>query len=154
MERFKGACTALILALAVSAGGCAKILNPYEENFVCRAPGDDGRCLDTPTAYQEAITANSFDDPVTPPPANDSASENQASAPAKTPRQEAQAIRYRLLSDLLNEPQTPLLEPPKVLRVLLLPYRGSDDELFMARHVFIKVEEASWVLTDLIEKAR
>jgi len=153
MKRFK-VCIGLILALAMFAGGCAKILNPYEENFACRAPGDDGRCLDTPTAYQEAITADSFDAPVTPPSAKDSASENQASTPAKSPRQETQAIRYRLLSELLSEPQTPLLEPPKVLRVLLLPYRGSDDELFMARHVFIKVEEASWVLTDLIEKSR
>ena len=38
-----------------------------------------------------------------------------------------------------------------MLRVLLLPYRGANEELFMARHVYIKVEEARWVLTDLNE---
>lgn len=141
-----GNCKSLLLFLAIAAAtnGCAKVLNPYEEHFNCKAPTDDGRCLDTPTAYQEAITDPGFDAPVQ--------GKNTGTGIVKSPKQEAQAIRYRLLADLLTEPQPPLLEPPRVLRVLLLPYRGQDDELFLARHVFIKVEESSWALTDLVER--
>jgi conjugal transfer pilus assembly protein TraV len=61
---------------------------------------------------------------------------------------EAEDSRYRVLAELLEEPETPLLQPPKVLRVLLLPYRGEDNELFMTRYAFLEVERAQWVLTD------
>lgn len=152
MAHFRNLLLALGLILAaITTSGCAKALNPYNETFNCQAAADDGRCLDTPTAYHEAIANDDdgFDAPVT---ANSNGTPNAQQAKQLSPRQEAQAIRYRLLTDLLREPQTPLLEPPRVLRVLLLPYRGQDGELFLARHVFIKVDEASWVLTDLVER--
>ena len=37
--------------------GCAGVkdaVNPYEENFRCKAKDSEGKCLDTPTAYKEA----------------------------------------------------------------------------------------------------
>ncbi|MBM9538500.1 TraV family lipoprotein [Desulfobulbus alkaliphilus] len=35
--------------------------------------------------------------------------------------------------------------------ILLLPYTGEGNELFMTRYVFVEIEAAPWVLTDLGE---
>ena len=64
---------------------------------------------------------------------------------------EAQGERYRAISDLLEAPETPLLNPPKILRVLLLPYRGEANELFMSRYAYLEIEPAEWVLTEVRE---
>jgi conjugal transfer pilus assembly protein TraV len=66
--------------------------------------------------------------------------------------QEVHHSRYQALADLLQAPETPMLQPPKILRVLLLPYTGESNELFMTRFVFIEIEAARWVLTDLGEQ--
>jgi len=34
------------------------------------------------------------------------------------------------------------------MRVLLLPYKGEGNELFMLRHVYFFVDEPRWVLGD------
>ena len=47
-----------------------------------------------------------------------------------------------------------MLEPPKIMRVLMLPYKGENDELFMTRYVYLKLKESGWVLTDISEKAK
>jgi conjugal transfer pilus assembly protein TraV len=60
--------------------------------------------------------------------------------------------RYQTLADLLQTPETPMLQPPKILRVLLLPYTGEGNELFMTLYVFVEIEAARWVLTDLGEQ--
>ena len=43
-----------------------------------------------------------------------------------------------------------MIAPPRVLRVLILPYKGSGD-LFMARYAYLQVEPANWVLTGVDE---
>ena len=93
-----------LLILTVMAG-CAPVknaVNPYEENFRCRAKDSEGQCVDTPTAYRQARVP----DPAT--------------ASTSAVQDEAQGERYRAISDLLAAPETPLLNPPKILRVLLL----------------------------------
>ena len=124
-----------LLILTVVAG-CAPVknaVNPYEENFRCRARDDAGQCVDTPTAYRQARV---------PDPATETTSAVQ---------DEAQGERYRAISDLLAAPETPLLNPPKILRVLLLPYRGEANELFMSRYAYLEIEPAEWVLTEVRE---
>jgi len=130
----------ICLLLLVPLTGCGAALNPYHENFNCQAKSDDGRCVDTPTAYKEAtsiteLAASGSQTPKTSPPEND-----------------FQAIRLQRLAELLREPKAPLLEPPKVLRVLLLPYKGDGEELFMARYAYLKVDEAQWILTGGLEE--
>lgn len=145
MRRFKFALAAAMAAIL--AGGCGPILNPYHEDFHCKAPSGDGHCRDTPTAYRKAVSdpAWDFDRPVSPP-------GKDLKNPAGDPRREVEAGRDKLLAGLLAEPKAPLLLPPKVLRVLLLPYRGEDGELFMARYVYITLGDSRWVLTDVKEK--
>ena len=124
-----------LLILTVVAG-CAPVknaVNPYEENFRCRARDSEGQCVDTPTAYRQARVP----DPAT--------------ASSSAVQDEAQGERYRAISDLLAAPETPLLNPPKILRVLLLPYRGEANELFMSRYAYLEIEPAEWVLTEVRE---
>ncbi|MCJ7603930.1 MAG: type IV conjugative transfer system lipoprotein TraV [Desulfobulbaceae bacterium] len=66
----------------------------------------------------------------------------------------AQNSRYKALTELLEEPDRPMLEPPKIMRVLMLPYKGENDELFMTRYIYLKLKEAQWVLTDINEKSK
>lgn len=113
-------------------------INPYEENFKCKTKDDAGECIDTPTAYKNARY-----------PEPESSAEQDVVDETK---QIIQDNRYKILTDLLEEPERPMLKPPKILRVLLLPYKGEDDELFMTRYVYLKIEDSKWILTDLNEK--
>ena len=128
----------LILSVVAACGPLQETINPYEENFKCRARDNEGKCVDTPTAYKEArypeVIAEDVNNPV------------------DNPQQEVQGSRYKILVGLLQEATKPMLQPPKILRVLLLPYKGEDDELFMTRYVYVKIEDSKWILTDLNEK--
>ena len=127
----------ILILLCVS--GCAGVkdaVNPYEENFRCKAKDSDGKCLDTPTAYKEARLPDGQLSEATP----------------NTSQIEAQNSRYKALTDLLEAPETPVLNPPKILRVLLLPYKGENNELFMTRYAYLEIEPSQWVLTEVSEK--
>ena len=123
-----------LLLLPLLLAGCGAALNPYNENFRCQAPEDSGQCVDTKTAYEEAIGFGQ---------------QGSGGKPSKA-EESAEAARLTRLSELLREPQTPMIAPPRVLRVLILPYKGSGD-LFMARYAYLQVEPASWVLTGVDE---
>ena len=126
--------------IAVILSACAPVkdvINPYNEDFKCRAKDDSGKCIDTPTAYKEARYPE--------------AKEGQP-GPADAMKKAAQDKRYQILTELLQEPKKPVLQPPKILRVLLLPYQGEQEELFMTRFVYVKIEDSKWILTDLTEQ--
>jgi len=112
-------------------------INPYNEDFKCKATDDEGECIDTPTAYQKARY----------PEIVDAEFERTSSL-----QQEVQDNRYRILAELLEEEKKPVLQPPKILRVLLLPYKGEGEELFMTRYIYVKIENSDWILTDLTEQ--
>lgn len=113
-------------------------VNPYEENFKCQARDDMGECIDTPTAYRKARYPE--------------IQGVEGSIPLDSTQQEALNNRYSILAGLLQEEKKPLLQPPKILRVLLLPYKGEGEELFMSRYVYLKIEDSKWILTDLTEE--
>ncbi len=117
--------------------GCGPALNPYNENFKCKATNNEGECIDTPTAYKKARYPEVVQD---------------ESSSASGPENEVQDNRYRVLAGLLQEEKKPILQPPKILRVLLLPYKGENEELFMTRYIYVKIENSDWILTDLTEK--
>ncbi len=119
--------------------GCGPVLNPYNEDFKCRARDDAGECIDTLPAYKKARY------PAT-------ATDEASAEPTNGLKQEIQDNRYKVLAGLLQEEKKPLLQPPKILRVLLLPYKGEGEELFMSRYVYVKIEDSKWVLTDLTEQ--
>ncbi len=127
-----------LLFLLTACGPLQETVNPYNENFKCRAGDDAGECIDTPTAYKKAR----YPKPV---------SGGEAKQAVGITR-EIQDNRYRLVAGLLQEEKKPLLQPPKILRVLLLPYKGESGELFMSRYVYVKIEDSKWILTDLSEE--
>lgn len=142
----------LVLAMTVALlSGCGPVLNPYQENFKCKTPGEDGKCVDTPTAYKDArFPENALAKESDKKPHLDS-DETTVSSNTEGQRESGEditAARYRVLTGLLKEPKKPLLQPPKILRVLMLPYEGERQELFMSRYVFVQLENARWVLTD------
>ncbi|MCP3870739.1 MAG: TraV family lipoprotein [Gammaproteobacteria bacterium] len=134
MERFKSVVALLILGLSACAP-LENAVNPYEEDFKCRADDDTGKCIDTPSAYQDARYPGV----------------EQVAPAVETPRVNKADQRYQMVAGLLEEPQKPILQPPKIMRVLLLPYEGEGDELFMTRYVYLKVEESDWILSDISE---
>ena len=138
MEIIKQSAGHSFLLVLLLLAGCGPVLNPYNEDFKCRAKDDTGECIDTPTAYQKARHPETE---VEIPP-----------EPAESAQQKLQDDRYRAVAELLQEEKKPLLQPPKILRVLLLPYKGDGEELFMSRYVYLKIEDSQWVLTDLAEQ--
>ena len=151
MEILKLTAITIIFCSALLLSGCGPVLNPYEEHFKCKTPGDDGKCIDTPTAYLEArhpeekAGSKSMDD------CKDCDKTATTESPS-IPHKDIQDARYRILTELLHEPEKPLLQPPKILRVLMLPYEGANGELFMTRYVYVQVEDAKWLLTEQREK--
>ena len=57
---------------------------------------------------------------------------------------------YDKFSGLLKEPKTPIVAPPKVMRVLLLPYTGQENEFYMLRYVYFFVDKPRWILGDSV----
>ena len=113
--------------------GCGAALNPYHENFNCQAPEDSGRCVDTPSAYEEAVGINPL-----------------VKGQEVNMKKHVDEARFERLAQLLREPRTPIIVPPRILRVLILPYKGNGD-LFMARYAYLQVESPRWVLPTIEE---
>ncbi|MDD3816446.1 MAG: type IV conjugative transfer system lipoprotein TraV [Desulfocapsaceae bacterium] len=167
----------LLLLLLSGCSGFKSVINPYEENFKCRTRNDAGKCIDTPSAYKEARFPDADDTSETTcsdtkgnnapctdvegtiipcPSATTDESKIIVTRVSKTNINQltAQSNRYKVLTELLEEPDKPMLAPPKIMRVLMLPYKGESDELFMTRHVYLKLKESQWVLTDISEKVK
>jgi len=111
--------------------GCGSVLNPYHEDFNCQSRDAAGHCVDTPTAYAEAVAVH-----------------HPSIAETGTIERQIDEARLDKLALLLKEPQTPMIVPPRVLRVLILPYKG-DGDLFMARYAYLQVDSSRWVLTGI-----
>lgn len=147
------------------AGKCIDTPSAYKE---ARFPDADDTpettCSDTkgnntpcPDATSNPATCTDVEGTVIPcPPAPTDGSKIIVTRTAKTNINQltAQSNRYKVLTELLEEPDKPMLAPPKIMRVLMLPYKGESDELFMTRFVYLKLKESQWVLTDISEKAK
>ncbi|MEO8755268.1 MAG: TraV family lipoprotein, partial [Casimicrobiaceae bacterium] len=60
--------------------------------------------------------------------------------------------RYRELAGLIENPVTPLVQPPKVLRTLIVSY-SAGDALYMPRYVYYIAEDAKFVLGDYLQNS-
>ena len=79
----------------------------------------------------------------------------KSTEPAKESKETQNYNRYRSalydkFGNLLKEPKTPIVAPPKTMRVLLLPYTGQENEFYMMRYVYFFVDNARWVLGDSV----
>lgn len=130
------------LFILLLSGGCSWVgeaVNPYKSSFACPLD-NNGKCIRMTDAYKESLQPEGT-------PQSLVRSENAGSSSSETVYQDS---LYRKLTGLLDEPTTPVIAPPKVMRMLLLPYKGSDKELYLYRYVFFVVDDYSWTLGDNI----
>ena len=142
----------LIMGMTIAAlsSGCSTVgeaINPYSADFKCEMK-ENGSCISMTGAYLGSLQkdpGNARNGKNGKSPKNmKNAIDPPASATSETAYQEA---LFKKLSGLLEEPTTPVIAPPKVMRVLLLPYKAEKD-LFMYRYVYFVVDDYAWVLTD------
>jgi len=134
----------LLLLSAISAG--CSTLGVYESEFSCPQTYN-GRCISLQGAYDLALEGKD-----NPPKEAAKQEEQKELAPLPNPEEAAHTSYkeslYKRFDGLLKEPSTPMVAPPQVMRVLLLPYKGEGNELFMLRYVYFFVDEPRWVLGD------
>ena len=96
---------------------------------------EDGKCVSVETAYKEALNKGGGNEGVVSP-----------ATASNEPRNAYRDALFDRFAGLLREPETPVIVPPKTMRVLMLPYRGKSNELFMPRYAYVLIGEPSWVL--------
>jgi len=144
----------LIIVFSFIVSGCSAF-GVYDDTFSC--PNSyNGRCIGVDGAYKLSLEGkdNAENDP-------DIQKENKGKkAPkdegAETLEREGVAHTsykeslFKKMNNLLKEPDTPVVAPPQVMRMVLLPYKGDANELYMLRHVYFFVDEPKWILGDSV----
>lgn len=146
--------TVFLFVSLVLLNGCAKVVNPYSSQFEC-PQAEKGKCVDISTAYEISLSqekereiskAQGFDNKT------DNATSYLRGELLLSPAEKAYVEGlYNVLTKLLKDPQTPIIAPPKIVRILILPYQGADDKKFYsARYVYVIVDEPKWVLQNIL----
>ncbi len=152
-------------------GGCGAIVNPYKDDFSC-PDYDKGKCIKVEGAYKESLqkrknsTLTEKENKAACAECRKDAEKNNvaedtycsACSTAETsesgnkhPTTESPATMYqkavnKKLATMLKEPNTPLIAPPTVMRVLVLPYKGDLNELYMMRYIYLLIDDPQWVV--------
>ena len=141
----------IIFILTVFLSGCGTLM-PYNTEFQCSSP-DKGKCATVKAAYDEskknsvsvAVGKSSAEDKD---PKKDIGSEKPMEK-ENTPEAEVGEVYknnlQKELSGLLESPVTPVIIPPKVIRVLIFPYPDKKF-LYMPRYVYMMADEPEWVI--------
>ncbi len=144
METKTVKCKVKALALGVISTlvfGCASAMNPYSGSFTCPQM-EEGKCVPISQAYQESVMGYpiSLEE-------KKKASDQFEYSPVEDVYKDALFMK---LSQLLKEPKTPVLAPPKIVRIMILPYQdGAGKEFYSARYIYTIVEEPQWILQNL-----
>lgn len=135
-----------LLVLLTLVSGCS-VFMPYDSNFSCPSKFN-GKCVSIQGAYSDSLAGNDKE-------TQSARQESGNVAPAITKEESAHLTYkeslYKRFDGLLKEPKMPIVLPPQVMRVLLLPYKGEGNELYMLRYVYFFVDEAKWALGDSLE---
>ena len=142
----------LLLAATFFSSGCS-ILNPYKSEFTCPQK-ENGKCVGVDIAYDESLKKGT-DGANNPEPIQKTSSKPEKAVGEKQNRRSDLLYQdevYRKLTDLLRQPVTPLVAPPRVMRVLLLPYKGEGGELFMPRYVYFMADDPRWIMGGYLQE--
>jgi len=161
----------LIIITVLYLWGCGAILNPYKDDFSC-PERDKGKCIKVEGAYKESLQKKSGNilndkenkmacEKCRKEAKNNNVSEdtyctacstseaNQSGNNRKT-TESSETIYQRAvnkkLATMLKQPNTPLIAPPQVMRVLVLPYKGDMNELYMMRYIYLLIDDPKWVV--------
>ena len=133
-----------LLTLTALLGGCS-VLNPYKSEFTCPQK-ENGKCVGVDNAYYESLTKTKDKGESPEPVKKDGLKKVPASGAGQRSELLYQEEVLRKLTGLLKEPVAPLVVPPKVMRVLLLPYKGESGELFMPRYIYFMADDPRWIM--------
>jgi conjugal transfer pilus assembly protein TraV len=157
-----------VMAAAMLCSGCS-VLVPYHSKFMCEKTNDYGKCQDVQHAYQEAVGKEAAEN--APSKQKDEKTwRYKSTAPASSdgklrtlaPQGKSGVIQaslrsdvsgqalyrdgmYRELAGLIDQPATPLVRPPQVLRTLIVSYSAADS-LYMPRYIYFFAEPAKFVM--------
>jgi conjugal transfer pilus assembly protein TraV len=161
----------LIIITMLCLGGCGAILNPYKDDFSC-PDYDKGKCIKVEGAYKESlqkkknnqlnekenkaacekcrkeaknnnVSEDTYCTACFASETKESADKHITTASSATMYQKAV---NKKLATMLKEPNTPLITPPQVIRVLVLPYKGDMSELYMMRYIYLLIDDPQWVV--------
>lgn len=133
-------------ALVLMVAGCGGIFNPYKSDFQCPM-GDKGKCVSVTEAMKETVKPTQIVKSA--PQATDKETKqlrDEASYPADS-RDIYQQEVAKKLTEFIRQPNTPLVAPPQVMRVLVLPYNASPKELYSERYIYYLLDEPRFVLS-------
>ena len=150
MKKEKGIMVALMFAFLFLLGGCASVTNPYNSEFTC-PQAEKGKCVGIPQAYLESLkqSENSTELKDYYPTLEEKKEVTNQEIPEEQ-KVYADAL-FNRVSRILKEPETPVLTVPKVVRVLILPYRGDNGKaLYFSRYVYVITDEPKWVFDNLL----
>ena len=128
----------IIVGLSISSG-CA-ILNPYEEEFGCPG-GDYGKCEKVKDAYEDSFVEEQekFSPMV-------KISKQQVAKESDGPVYDYQKQLYAEMKGIIGDAETPMLTPPKQMRLLVLDYVDNDKVLYGYRYIYFVAEQEQWIL--------
>ena len=141
--------------------GCvsiSKIMNPYSAEFSC-PQAEKGKCVSIQQAYVESLQKPQQDLLFSPTSQDKEKSVNTTSFNAQSVfPQEALVESYgrynealiKRLQQMLENPKTPVLAPPQVIRVLILPYAADKNTFYAERYAYVIVEDPQWVFHNIL----
>ena len=152
-----------VLFLCGLLTGCSALVSPYSTTFQC-PDSDKGKCVSVKTAYDESIDANPLvknptceacDEAKSDTNADDEKEDKDKNASSEPIGNEIkykyQDTLYKKLTSIIDQPETPMVIPPDVVRVLIPSYTGTDNELFSARYVYFFATEPKWSISTTTE---
>ncbi len=158
----------MVVAPLALVAGCQTLV-PYDSEFACAKSHDYGKCMDVQSAYDDARSSTGSAPAAAQPVAKSKSSARGTAAkslPSGTPELRGELVReafapadaderlrearYRELAGLIENPVTPLVQPPKVLRTLIVSY-STGDALYMPRYVYYIAEDGKFVLGDYLQ---
>jgi len=162
----------LLIGLVSFLYGCAGVLNPYGDEFACPKTYK-GKCVSIQKAYEESLDPKfhepedtsyryEFNRKKSPCQGGNcgggsSSTGRQGTLSLDSARMNTEqdsgngaylSSLYEKMTGLLKEPTTPVVVPPKVMRILIFSYTGDSKELFMPRYVYFMADEPKWMLID------
>ena len=150
----------LVILLCFLLSGCGRVLNPYESEFLCPQM-EQGKCVGISEAYKESLdqekgikeynlAKEAFSSDVSEGKGKQVSYSRDSLLLSPAERQYIESL-YDVLTKLLKDPQAPVIMPPKIVRVLILPYQNQEGKnLYSARYVYVIVEDPKWVLHNIL----
>lgn len=144
----------VIISLCVILSGCAAIFNPYNSEFSCPET-NKGACVSTTEAYKRSLTGEDETNPDICKEGKCTEAGNSETVTKGKKKVDENAYEvspenvyrdnlFRELSELIEEPETPIVAPPAIVRILMLSY-PENSQFYGWRYVFFMDGEPKWI---------